>query len=89
MFFSTLEKTSSKQARANRRLQKQISSGVNSQVRLFAVQDAMPLPTMQSETKFALECFKRRRELEERFRRARTKSGKARFVLFRNCRTVN
>ncbi|KAN0109262.1 Glioma tumor suppressor candidate region domain containing protein [Russula decolorans] len=28
------------------------------------------------ETKFALECFKRRRELEERFRRARTKSGK-------------
>ena len=31
-----------------------------------------------SETKFALECFKRRRALEERFRRARTKSGKAR-----------
>jgi hypothetical protein len=31
-----------------------------------------------SETKFALECFKRRRALEERFRRARTKSSKAR-----------
>jgi hypothetical protein len=36
-----------------------------------------PLLTVHSETKFALECFKRRRELEERFRRARTKSGKA------------
>ena len=35
------------------------------------------LPTMHLETKFALECFKRRRKLEERFRRARTKSGKA------------
>jgi hypothetical protein len=31
-----------------------------------------------SETKFALECFKRRRALEERFRHARTKSGRAR-----------
>ncbi|KAI0301001.1 hypothetical protein B0F90DRAFT_1720831 [Multifurca ochricompacta] len=30
-----------------------------------------------AETKLALECFKRRRALEERFRRARTKSGKA------------
>ncbi|KAI9507431.1 hypothetical protein F5148DRAFT_981427 [Russula earlei] len=30
-----------------------------------------------AETKFALECFKRRRALEERFRRARTKSAKA------------
>ncbi|KAF8482799.1 hypothetical protein DFH94DRAFT_729768 [Russula ochroleuca] len=29
-----------------------------------------------AETKFALECFKRRQKLEERFRRARTKSGK-------------
>ncbi|KAH9171997.1 hypothetical protein EDB89DRAFT_1968482 [Lactarius sanguifluus] len=29
-----------------------------------------------AETKFALECFKRRSALEERFRRARTKSGK-------------
>ncbi|KAF8271529.1 hypothetical protein EI94DRAFT_1720335 [Lactarius quietus] len=29
-----------------------------------------------AETKFALECFKRRRALEERFRHARTKSGK-------------
>ncbi|KAI0267138.1 hypothetical protein BC834DRAFT_969159 [Gloeopeniophorella convolvens] len=29
-----------------------------------------------AETRFALECFKRRRALEERFRRARTKSGK-------------
>ncbi|KAJ7096256.1 hypothetical protein C8R44DRAFT_812548 [Mycena epipterygia] len=28
------------------------------------------------ETKFALECFKRKRSLEERFRRARTRSGK-------------
>ncbi|KAI0000361.1 hypothetical protein BJV77DRAFT_973468 [Russula vinacea] len=29
-----------------------------------------------AETKFALECFKRQQKLEERFRRARTKSGK-------------
>jgi hypothetical protein len=50
---------------------------VNSKVRLFVMQDALSLPAMYSETKFALECFKRRRELEERFRRARTKSGKA------------
>lgn len=77
MFFSTLEKISSKLAKANRKLQRQISSGVNSKVRLFAVQDASSLPIIHSETKFALECFKRRRELEERFRRARTKSGKA------------
>lgn len=41
-----------------------------------------PLLTVHSETKFALECFKRRRELEERFRRARTKSGKARRVTY-------
>lgn len=33
--------------------------------------------TIYSETKFALECFKRRRALEERFRQARTKSSKA------------
>lgn len=41
-----------------------------------------PLLTVHLETKFALECFKRRRELEERFRRARTKSGKARRVIY-------
>ncbi len=41
------------------------------------VLDATPLLTMHLETKFALGCFKRRRELEERFRRARTKSSKA------------
>ena len=35
-----------------------------------------------SETKFALECFKRRSALEERFRHARTKSGKASFVAY-------
>jgi hypothetical protein len=34
MFFSTLKKTSSKQARANGKLQKQKFSGVKSQVRL-------------------------------------------------------
>ena len=34
------------------------------------------------ETKFALECFKRRSALEERFRRAKTKSGKAGFVIY-------
>jgi len=36
----------------------------------------VPLLMVHSETKFALECFKRRNALEERFRRARTKSGK-------------
>lgn len=44
-FFSTLEKTSLKLARANGRLQKQRFSGVKSQVRLFFVYDAVPLPT--------------------------------------------
>ncbi|KAJ7497358.1 hypothetical protein FB451DRAFT_1211151 [Mycena latifolia] len=34
------------------------------------------LLTEIEETKFALECFKRKRSLEERFRRARTRSGK-------------
>ena len=48
-----------------------------------SVRDAScPLLTVHSETKFALECFKRRRELEERFRRARTKSSKARRVTY-------
>ncbi|KAJ7251495.1 hypothetical protein B0H12DRAFT_1119231, partial [Mycena haematopus] len=34
------------------------------------------LETEIEETKFALECFKRKRKLEERFRRIRTRSGK-------------
>ena len=46
--------------------------------------------TVNSETKFALECFKRQRELEERFRRARTKSGKAcSVVYFCSCSIAN
>ncbi|KAN0128753.1 Glioma tumor suppressor candidate region domain containing protein [Lactarius tabidus] len=38
--------------------------------------EAEILQSELAETKFALECFKRRSALEERFRRARTKSGK-------------
>jgi hypothetical protein len=53
---------------------------------VFACNTLCLLPTMYSETKFALECFKRRRGLEERFRRARTKSGKACSVTYiRKC----
>jgi len=44
----------------------------------MAVLCPLPITITISETKFALECFKRRRALDERFRCARTKSGKAR-----------
>ena len=44
--------------------------------------ESVPLLMVYSETNFALECFKRRNALDERFRRARTKSGKAGFVAY-------
>ena len=44
--------------------------------------ESVPLLMVYSETNFALECFKRRNALEERFRHARTKSGKAGFVAY-------
>ena len=79
-FFSTRGKTSSKQeARASGKLRNRRSSRANSKVRPCSPL-RLPLPDdfIILETKFALEFFKRRRALEERFRRARTKSGRAR-----------
>lgn len=79
-FFSTRGKTSSKQeARASGKLRKRRFSRANSKVRpCCPLRVLLPTMSLYSETKFALECFKRRRALEERFRRARTKSGRVR-----------
>src|SRR6266702_3903620 len=76
------EKISSRRTKASAELPKQRFSRVNSQVSPFFVCGIIPLLMIYSEAKFALDCFKRRSALEERFRGARTKSGKAGFVTY-------